>query len=660
MNKPAATFDRASCSPALPGKAPRLSALLDGLSNFVIASLAVWTLLYHVGLFVHVGTNALFGVWAVASLLIAVASVRASAARVRSVPTGPAPALLSWPLILIAASFAIAAAVCAAAATSGQSAWWWPAWGLAVIAAVTAAGSLAPRQRPCASEPELVPSLGATLLAVTAAIGFAVFSLFNFKPDGDDTYYINHAQWVADHGTLSTRDTLFTSQQLPVIRGTGEPVSSIEALEGAVAHLAHIEAGSIAYYVTCPLGTFLAVWALWRLVRSFAPRRLPLCFCVALCYLVYAAVSPPMLGDFFASRMQAGKVVFVAMLVPLLYTYLVRWGERGGRPEAFRLVAGGMAGVGLSSTATLVIPLISTAVAVPLLIRREVRHAAGCYFAAVYPLIVGVAVRLAYGSGDNSGFHDTRATFGWTFGPSWYAAIGLLALLLGFAFARRGMPQLTIIGISIVTLIVLAPGVLPLARSLIGSGPVLWRTMWVVPLPALVGIAAAVRLPARLAWAAPVPAALLVALLIATGLPFWSSAEGVTLTSPRWRIEPAALAKARAVVKWYDGPGPIYGPPYFMRAIAFVTTDVHAVDPRYLYLQLQTEPSAQHRARLELANLMQTAPRGPIPANLREDLALLRVDLVCFPPAWQSLLSEVRQAGYPRETRVGGLVCLRP
>src|SRR5581483_11445502 len=211
---------------------------------------------------------------------------------------------------------------------SGTSSLWWPGWVVAaasvVVALLAVQRAVTPADRAGGGEPAGTSPIG-TLLALGSGAGLGIFSVFTLRVDPDDTFYVNRAAWVAQHGTIPTHDTMFSDQTLPAIRGAGVPVQSIETFQGAIAHIFHVAAGSAAYLLTPPIGTFLAVWALWRLIRAWAPRRLALCFTLGLVYLLWAGTTGANLGVFFLARMQQGKVIFVAMLVPLLYVYLTEW-----------------------------------------------------------------------------------------------------------------------------------------------------------------------------------------------------------------------------------------------------------------------------------------------------------------------------------------------
>ena len=81
--------------------------------------------------------------------------------------------------------------------------------------------------------------------AILAALGLGAVTLFTFYVDTDDALYVNRSSWVAEHGTIATRDTLYTDQRLDHLAGAGVPIQSIETLYGALAHAVGLSAGTV-------------------------------------------------------------------------------------------------------------------------------------------------------------------------------------------------------------------------------------------------------------------------------------------------------------------------------------------------------------------------------------------------------------------------------
>jgi Family of unknown function (DUF6077) len=649
-----------------PSDAPRpasrligvVSRTLDSLSDVTVLAFASWTVLYHIGLIFHVPTNPLLIVWmlsipGLALWLTRLTGRRAVPAAGEEATSGP-----SWGFGLPAIFCAAVSAGCVA--FGGRSAVWWLGWVLAAVAAILGMLATADHRLMSAAAPRDAPSAVGTLVAGGTAVGLGVFSMFTPRGSADDAFYVNRAAWVADHGTLATRDTMFTNQSLPAIRGAGVPVASIESLQGAVAHVLHIAGGSVAYLATPEIATFLAVWAVWRLVRSWAPRRATLCFLVAVIYLVWACAGRATLGRFFITESNEGKVIFLSMLAPLIYLYLTSWMKSRDRRTAVLMAAAGVAAVGFTSSATFLVPLVCATAVFSLVVTRHFRVAAGAVLPAVYPIAVGIVVHFIYAEvAPNSHAPSPPFAMHYVFGHSWFAAIGWFAVLCGVWTVRTGAPKLATAAIPVMLLIVLAPGVLAVMNAATGAGAVLWRTMWVAPTAVLVGLLAAVPVPHRVRWAAPLPAAGLVGALILVGMPLWAPRNGLHITSrPSWHFATDELDRARELLQRRP-QGPVLAPPATMRAVALLTTSIHAVSPRLSYDVALDEPAVKAQARALLVTLITGGAIRTPATTIRFALDVLDVSLVCGLPDQTHRQTLFRSAGYLPTRGISGEWCLR-
>ena len=164
------------------------------------------------------------------------------------------------------------------------------------------------------------------MLGLAAAV--VVASLFIHLTDTDDPYYVNRSVWVAEHGNAAKLDTMFSPEVLNSPYGGGVPIASIESLLGVIAHMTGLRAGTVTYLVATPVFTALSVWAIWRLVRRWAPRRALWVLVVAIAFLMLSGDS--MLGNFWIVRMWQGKVMAVTFLMPLIWAYLTEAHEAAG------------------------------------------------------------------------------------------------------------------------------------------------------------------------------------------------------------------------------------------------------------------------------------------------------------------------------------------
>jgi hypothetical protein len=511
--------------------------------------------------------------------------------------------------------------------------------------------------------------------AVMVGLGLAGISLFINRPNADDAFYVNRATATAQLNRIPVRDVLFTEERVPPTSAVGLPVDTFSALQGALGRFLGIDGASFAYYVTPPLMTFLATWALWRLLRSWAPRNLALCFALGCVYWLFSAQSSLTAGSFFLSRMWQGKVIFVAWLVLTVYTYLTRWLAQREALTAVLLLAAGVSSTGMTASASFVAPLLFATGALPLLVRREWRGLPVLIAAAAVPFLVGFVATRKYPLAAQLG--------GVIKEPSWYfhevlgvglvAAVGALGLWSAPWLARSGPAARLTSGIAVISLVLLAPAVLPTLADTIDLGRALRRMLWIIPLPAVVGLLGAVplallvrrvstsRLLGRLILATP--ALVIAGLLVALGQPLWNrytTDDPLWVSRPTWKTNQDYLADARAILGRYRGNGAILADEPIMAAIALVTVQPKAVNARRYYAKLTPEPLQRIRERLWLTGFVKGAERGLSRREVRRALSDLQVGLVCVRNSRPSVIRQVALTGRYREAfRVRDLVCLR-
>ena len=74
-------------------------------------------------------------------------------------------------------------------------------------------------------------------------------------------------------------------------------------------------------------------------------------------------------------------------------------------------------------------------------------------------------------------------------------ALSLIALGVAVVLARRGAPAALAGSAALGSVLVFAPGILSLVNTVTGSGPILWRMLYVAPIPVLVGLLLAAPVP---------------------------------------------------------------------------------------------------------------------------------------------------------------------
>jgi hypothetical protein len=344
--------------------------------------IASWTLIYVIAAWSHIAARPAFVVWVVSTPLCVWLTRRIS------LPPGDEPrgAIVAGAMPRLALGAVFLAVL--AGVTVAQQHWlvahrhltllvWFLAiasTGLGVASSVVwlGRGTVVPRPRRRSGVRSGVrrPSPDATAV-IAVALLLSLFSLFVICHDGDDTYYANRSEYVVQHGVFPSRDTIFANQAYP----NTEPaqVSSFEGFVGAFGSSFGISASAIDAYLVTPVGTFLAVLALWRLLVGWRAHRPLIALGVAVVYLLMDGDRFYGFGNLFLARLWQGKVLLVAFAIPVIYSQLSGWSDRRERRGLVLLAIAGVAAVGLTSTALFLIPLIAAVGLAPLLVERAIR-----------------------------------------------------------------------------------------------------------------------------------------------------------------------------------------------------------------------------------------------------------------------------------------------
>jgi hypothetical protein len=499
-----------------------------------------------------------------------------------------------------------------------------------------------------------------SVVALLSAFGCAVASLFIINTDGDDAFFVSRSVWVAENGRIPHDDVIFTQGTVGQMAGE-TPLASVEVLVGALARMLGVPAASLLWYVFLPSVVFLAVWAMWRLVREWAPRRVAACFVTAMVYLLWTGASAASFGAFHLLRMWHGKAVMVSLVVPLLYVYLTRWAEQRSRRALAMAALAGVAATGLSSSAVLVVPLVTAAVVGPLFLTRQFRTGLlGCA-AMAYPVAGGlVTVLLDFSTKVDQKYTPSTTSY------QWVLLTGIMGVITGCAvwtapwLARRGTPALITTGIAAITAFLCIPWGLDLIRLVTDAGPIMWRTMWAVPGPVLVGLIAALPVPGRLRRFAALPTLALCTTIMISGTPLWAPPLSQVADKPSWKALPTRLETTRAVLAANRGGGVVLMPRAYMRYVPVITTSVNAVNPNDAYLLLLPTPGQFIEDRQLLSDLADRKGPRPDPAQVSAALRRVGVTIACIPPGRPRPRNLLLQAGFGKGTSIGELRCLFP
>ncbi|WP_340539431.1 DUF6077 domain-containing protein [Nocardioides sp. GXZ039] len=670
--------------PAAAARAPLATRLVDGGCDGLIVAFALWTLTYEVVLAARGSAFVPAAVWiGVAIVAIGLGARRearaggvAAAAEAREPveDDGPLPATTPGrPRWLVPALAGVYVAVLAIAVIARGSLGVEPAVVLAVAGSILLLWNR--RRTPAATtvtaqDPIPDGSWARVEQAVAGAIclGLGVLASLLVRPDADDVFYVNRGTWVAEHGVPALRDTMFGPETLDSIYGGGLPLSSIETLFGALADLAGVRNGAVTYLWAVPFLAFLLGWALWRLIRAWAPALPLAAFAIAVGYLLISAQH--VVGNYSIGRIWQGKVIATCVLIPIVLVHLGRLLE-GRDHDRYRyglLLAAGIAFVGLTSAAPLMAMSVAGAALVAAALARSARLALGAVAFLVGPLVAGVVVALGPAVGGEAPIPMPRAqAFAVLVGPHTAFALVGIAALVGAVLAVRAQVALLAGCCALAALAALLPGVFDLVNVVTGAGPVAWRLFLVAPLAAFVGLLGARAIswlgevgPSRAAMAGIAVVAGAATALALVGTPQWSASVGARLTaSPQWKLPPDAFDDVALLMDRMEhetAAGPWMLPPELMSALNIYTTERFPVVPRQFYLSNVPEADELTESRVRLYRTW-TGQRRPSPKLLRADLIALDVGLACVPDDAEGLTERLEQAVKADLEQVGPMLC---
>jgi hypothetical protein len=683
-----------------PQSTSRLVRWCDAGLDAAIVGLATWTVVYHLCLVLRLGvswavgleTTALVGcvIWVVVQRrqglaqtfgahqddrtpTAATTSISAAGSGDQAEPhattQGAGRNVSRW----VERTLVIAASVCTGVAALAMALdEWWPlvagAWLAASVLGTTwaAVRLWGPANASTRREPRPPAVSGAAerrsaVIALAWGVAMGVFTLCVLRPNRDDVYYVNLSQWVTDHGTFPLRDTIFSNLRFPM--SSWPPTASYDALSGTVARLADVRAAFVVYIVAPPVAAFLSVLALWRLLRAWEVKAVATALSSALVFLLLDGAGKDAPGNLFGTLLFQAKYVLLGLMVPVLLVYALRFVERPTRERAGWLFVGGVASVGVTTSAMFVTPLIAVAGAAPLLRRAPRRALLGFAAMAAYPVASGVVTKAVGGHSADS-FHRRL----YRFDPQWFghavfgdrgiAVLAVTAVLLGVLLVPNPRARVTTGVLSLFVGITYIPGFTHLSFDAVGLGPTLWRVSFVASVGALVGVLAT-RLGQRStasALQAVGPIGLIV-MLVAFGQPIGTA--WTTFLAPfHYQRPPETVAMANRVIERARPGDVVLAPVPLSISISVLTTRVHSVAARgYVMDTLGKAPGFHLRRRLALSEFVtENAPWRS--GSIQRDLRVVGVDTVCMGSRKAARLRAVRALGFSQADRTVAYTCL--
>lgn len=388
------------------------------------------------------------------------------------------------------------------------------------------------------------------ILWVLGVIG-AIVTLIAHRPNLDDGGYLHIVISVIDAPDLPilARDSLHGLPELPPLFQVYK-VHSLEIFEGALAYLTGLHGLDVAYWIIPTLAGLLVPLAYARLFRRLIPGRWIWGVLIVVLFLFSVADSKWIYSNFAFVRLHQGKAIFLSVLVPLLMAYGLEFAQKPSKIRGFRLLAGQVAAVGLTSTALWMAPLV-VGLAIVCGIQRHRRPLHTLLlgaFSSLYVLLLALWMKLSFqGVVDNTtekaSIDLMSESLQRVLGQDLFLFLGLFLLIAGWAFAQTSAERRFMAIFPLGFLFLWNPFVGHFLAENLTHPVTYWRVFWILPFPSLLGVALSVPIEMPLlrkvpAWGRSLLTLGMVGLLFfgGTKVHVLSSANEVRLGVPTWKV----------------------------------------------------------------------------------------------------------------------------
>ncbi len=376
---------------------------------------------------------------------------------------------------------------------------WWLIAGAGGLGLVTLGGTYRIRLAPVRihARHELL------LCALAATIGLA--ALFAHRFNFDDSLYVHVAVAAVDRPdvALLSEDTIHSLPGVP-LRLPAHKVRAYELLAAAVALSTGLPPIHVFHLVAAFVAALLVPLAWAKLFRLLTPRSWLLATLLVLAIYLGVGETNRWYSNFAIVRMWHGKSIFLAVFLPAILAYGIEFAAKPSRRRAFLLLAAQCAAVGVTSTALWVAPFVAGLGMLRGIgrARDSLRVLSIGGLTSAFAIITALIARLEVGRmAQGLRMRTTEVipadamlseVLTLVFGEGRLLGLMLVLLSCGWICAARGtMARKFAVVTSFVPMFVLLnPYAVGVVRGNV-TGPDYWRTLWAIPVPALIVLALA-------------------------------------------------------------------------------------------------------------------------------------------------------------------------
>lgn len=503
-----------------------------------------------------------------------------------------------------------------------------------------------------------------------------LFASVTYRASTDDMYYVNLSTYIYENGVVPTRDTVLSNQ----VFNSYPRMSSWEVLWGVAGRILHVHPGTLLYVLWVPFATALSYIVLAKMFTTFGVKNIKIAMLAATLFLCFDGASGFTFGAYQGTRIWQGKSFFLAVLLPLIFIYLLKVLRNPTRKHSVILFALVAASIGATTTAIILLaPLLAVAgfiaifhnrkAVVPVLINSGYLLVMAFVFHSLRSKEVADISARGMGAGIRFAENSTGTLMPGTYDmltelakPWWHAATLVLAIAIGW-IALRGSYARIFVALSFAMWGILClPGLHEMILNAIGARTIAWRFIWLIPVPMLIGAAASALkdglfskrsfgLTSGLAY---IWTALLVILPMTIGTPPWQIAPQSNLDAQlakptHWRdgfsfghawVAIQKVAKPEDVILARNG---------ISSSLNVRTTKYYTVAPRDMYVNYAVQGFHNGYAEERIKLALYVVGKEPVtfqPGEMQSALDKVRVNVVCLPQDRQVDIELFRSLGF--------------
>lgn len=431
----------------------------------------------------------------------------------------------------------------------------------------------------------------------------ALLSLLSSRPDLDDVGYVSRAVYFLEHPHVPL-DLAYHDHGL-VDFPTEYPLMlaySLELFWAALSLLTQVSFVTLYHSVGSAIGGALIAAGTYMAVSRFVerPQHALLGCVVVVAYLCVDGSTHRTFGSFAFVRIWQGKVMLMAVALPVFVALSVDWLRRPSWVGWLRLATLGIAASGLSGSAFFLLPTLSIWLAAGHLLESGLtRSALGRVVAYGSSLVylVGIAITVWLST--------TRSEFeylGFSIFPEKF--LGQVSLVLGGALPVTGiLMAIVAVGsgfllpqrdrrffggwVLAALLLGLNPVVMPVLMETLTTTNAYWRLFYTLPFPLLMGVAVGVMAARNEIPGARSLLASFAVLFLAAGLHFVPAAK-TPFAGDRFalgpKLPPVLLEHVEAIAE-RARPGPMLAPSHVSSMMPILTSAYPQVVVRGYFLR---------------------------------------------------------------------------